>query len=116
MSVTSTLRRDVSDAITQQASERSVSPGLTHVLSPKFISARARPLGKTENRSGRLILFVLVGAIFWVFVFGLLYRLLKYGPEPNYWNEFVFKAYHHHQAEAIFLAGIPDLKATLPHA
>ena len=49
-----------------------------HVLSPKFISARARPLGKTENRSGRLILFVLIGAIFWVFVFGLLYRLLKY--------------------------------------
>jgi ABC-2 type transport system permease protein len=49
-----------------------------HVLSPKFISAKARPLGKTENRSGRLILFVLIGAIFWVFVFGLLYRLLKY--------------------------------------
>ena len=45
-----------------------------------------------------------------------LYRLLKYGPEPNYWNEFVFKAYHHHQSDAIFLAGIPDLKATLPHA
>jgi len=45
-----------------------------------------------------------------------LYRLLKYGPGPNYWNEFVFKAYHHHKPEAIFLAGIPDLKATLPHA
>jgi hypothetical protein len=45
-----------------------------------------------------------------------LYRLLKCGPEPNYWNEFVFQAYHHHQPEAIFLAGIPDLKATLPHA
>jgi len=45
-----------------------------------------------------------------------LYRLLKYGPEPNYWNEFVFKAYHHHQGDAIFLAGIPDLQATLPHA
>ena len=42
--------------------------------------------------------------------------LLKYGPEPNYWNEFVFRAYHHHQGDAIFLAGIPDLKATLPHA
>src|SRR5438445_13529763 len=78
MSVTSSLRRDVSDAITQQASERSVSPGLTHVLLPKFISARARPLGRTENRSGRLILFVLVGAIFWVCAFGLLYRLLRY--------------------------------------
>ena len=45
-----------------------------------------------------------------------LHRLLKYGPEPNYWNEFVFKAYHHDQGNAIFLAGIPDLKATLPHA
>jgi hypothetical protein len=47
---------------------------------------------------------------------GALHRLLKYGPEPNYWNEFVFKAYHHHQGDAIFLTGIPDLKATLPHA
>lgn len=45
-----------------------------------------------------------------------LHQLLKFGPEPNYWNEFVFKAYHHHQSDAIFLAGIPDLKATLPHA
>jgi hypothetical protein len=41
---------------------------------------------------------------------------MKYGPDPNYWNEFVFRAYHHHQSEAIFLAGVPDLKATLPHA
>jgi hypothetical protein len=45
-----------------------------------------------------------------------LHQLLKYGFDRNYWNEFVFKAYHHHTAEAIFLAGIPDLKSTLPHA
>lgn len=45
-----------------------------------------------------------------------LHRLLKFGLNTNYWNEFVFKAYHHHQSQAIFLAGIPDLKATLPHA
>ena len=45
-----------------------------------------------------------------------LHKLMKYGLEPNYWNEFVFKAYHHPQSEAIFLAGIPDLTATLPHA
>lgn len=43
-------------------------------------------------------------------------RLLKDGPSPNYWNEFVFLAYHHHRNDAIFLAGIPDLRATLPHA
>lgn len=51
---------------------------LLHLLSPKLLSARARPLGKTENRSGRIILFVLVGGIFWLLVFGLLYRLLRY--------------------------------------
>jgi hypothetical protein len=45
-----------------------------------------------------------------------LHQLLKHGPRPNYWNEFVLQAYHHHQSDAIFLAGIPDLKATLPHA
>ncbi len=45
-----------------------------------------------------------------------LYALLKNGLGPNYWNEFVFQAYHHHQPDAIYLAGIPDLKDTLPHA
>lgn len=45
-----------------------------------------------------------------------LHNLLKRGLEPNYWNEFVFKAYHHHQQDAIFLTGIPDMKNTLPHA
>jgi hypothetical protein len=37
-------------------------------------------------------------------------------PRQNYWNEFVFLAIHYHQADAIFLSGIPDLKSTLPHA
>jgi hypothetical protein len=45
-----------------------------------------------------------------------LYNLLKHGLEPRYWNEFVFKSYHHHQQDAIFLTGIPDMKNTLPHA
>jgi hypothetical protein len=43
-------------------------------------------------------------------------NLLKYGLEPNYWNEFVFNSYHHHQHDAVFLTGIPDMQATLPHA
>lgn len=45
-----------------------------------------------------------------------LHQFFKHASDPNYWNEFVFNAYHHHQSDAIFLAGIPDLKATLPHA
>ncbi|HMG96072.1 MAG TPA: hypothetical protein VK565_07200, partial [Gemmatimonadaceae bacterium] len=54
------------------------SPSLLHVLSPKFLSAKARPLGKTESQSGKLILFLVIGAVFWLFVFGMFYRLLKY--------------------------------------
>ena len=42
--------------------------------------------------------------------------LLKYGSWSRHWNEFVFLAYPHHQHDAIFLAGIPDVKGSLPHA
>lgn len=45
-----------------------------------------------------------------------LHRFLKRGFDRNYWNEFVLRAYRRHEREAIFLAGIPDLPATLPHA
>jgi hypothetical protein len=45
-----------------------------------------------------------------------LHAFLKYGPNPRHWSEFVFAGYHHHQFDAIFLTGIPDLKETLPHA
>lgn len=45
-----------------------------------------------------------------------LYKLFKYGLDANYWNEFIFKAYHHHQPEAIFLSGIPDLQHSMLHA
>ena len=44
------------------------------------------------------------------------YELLKYGSWTHHWNEFVLKAFHHAQHEAIFLAGIPDVKGSLPHA
>ncbi len=40
---------------------------------------------------------------------------LKHGKEPNHWNEFIFQAYHHHQFDAIFLAGLPDVPGSLPH-
>jgi hypothetical protein len=45
-----------------------------------------------------------------------LHELLKYGREPNQWNEFIFQAYHHHQFDAIFLTGLPDVRGSLPHA
>ena len=45
-----------------------------------------------------------------------LHELLKYGREPDSWNEFIFKAYHHHRHDAIFLTGLPDVPGSLPHA
>ena len=42
-------------------------------------------------------------------------HLMKYGPEPNHWNEFIFSAYIGHLHEAIFLTGIPDIRDSLPH-
>jgi hypothetical protein len=45
-----------------------------------------------------------------------LHESLKYGLDVHHWNEFAFQAYHHHQYDAIFLAGLPDVKGSLPHA
>jgi len=45
-----------------------------------------------------------------------LYELLKYRSWTHQWNEFVFLAYRHHQYDAIFLAGIPDVKGSLLYA
>jgi hypothetical protein len=43
-------------------------------------------------------------------------EILKYGREANFWSEFLFKAYHHHRHDAIFLAGLPDVPGSMPHA
>jgi hypothetical protein len=43
-------------------------------------------------------------------------HLMKYGLSVHHWNEFVLLAYRDYQYDAIFLAGIPDVKGSLPHA
>ena len=43
-------------------------------------------------------------------------QLMKYGPDPNHWNEYIFCAFLGYQHEAIFLTGIPDIRQSLPHA
>lgn len=45
-----------------------------------------------------------------------LHYLMKFGLEPNYWNEFVFKGYCNYQQDAVFLTGVPDIESSLPHA
>ncbi|HMH83592.1 MAG TPA: hypothetical protein VK531_12030, partial [Gemmatimonadales bacterium] len=54
-------------------------PSLRRVLEPKWRTALQR-LREERSRggSGKLFLLVIVGLAFWVGVFGVLYRILKY--------------------------------------
>jgi hypothetical protein len=42
--------------------------------------------------------------------------LMKYGLSPNYWHEFIFLAYVNYRSNVVFLTGLPDIPASLPHA
>ncbi len=41
--------------------------------------------------------------------------LMKYGLNRYYWNEYIFQGYAAHLDQAVFLGGIPDIPASLPH-
>ncbi len=42
--------------------------------------------------------------------------LMKYGPERNYWNDYIFEAYVNHRTEVVFIAGLPDVEESRPHS
>jgi hypothetical protein len=42
--------------------------------------------------------------------------LMKHGPSPNHWNEYITCAYVNYQNDAVFISGIPDMTETLPCA
>lgn len=52
--------------------------GVWHLLSPKWMTARARAGQGEKGRVARWILLSLVGALFWAFAFGATYRVLSY--------------------------------------
>jgi len=54
------------------------NPSIWHLLSPKWKSARARPRPEQRNGPWRAILLGTLGLIFWVFIFSVLNRLLRY--------------------------------------
>jgi len=43
-------------------------------------------------------------------------RLMKRGLQERYWLAYVFEAYANFQAEAVFLAGLPDVADSRPHS
>ena len=48
------------------------------IISPKWRTALARTRAARAGRGGRFTLLVTVGAIFWLIIFGVLFRLLRY--------------------------------------
>lgn len=51
---------------------------LLHVLSPKLRSVRAVARQGSKGRGVRIVLLSFVGGLFWLFVFGVTFRLLRY--------------------------------------
>jgi hypothetical protein len=47
---------------------------------------------------------------------GVYERHMKYGPKHMYWPDYVFEAYVNHRADAIYLAGVPDIPESRPHS
>ena len=53
-------------------------PGLLHLLLPKVLTARARAMAGERGRVGRWIVLGAFGLLFWAFIFGVVFRLLRY--------------------------------------
>src|SRR4051812_30451139 len=53
-------------------------PSVWHLLLPKIQSATAKSRPELRRGPWRMILLAVLGAIFWAFIFGVLYRLLLY--------------------------------------
>ncbi len=54
------------------------NPRLLHLLTPKVLTARARSVSDKKGRGARVTLLAVIGALFWVLIYELIYRLLFY--------------------------------------
>src|SRR5919112_761769 len=61
-----------------EAEVRRPDPSISLLLRPKWLTARARALANERGRGARFFLLSLIGALFWVFIYTLLYKLLVY--------------------------------------
>jgi ABC-2 type transport system permease protein len=60
------------------ATHATADPSLFHLLEPKWLTARARMLAGERGRGARFAVLAVFGALFWSFVYLVLYRLLHY--------------------------------------
>src|SRR5215211_7247635 len=57
---------------------RRPNPPIALLLRPKWLTARARAMANERGRRTRFFLLALVGMMFWIFIYTLLYKLLVY--------------------------------------
>ena len=55
-----------------------IQPSLAHVLQPKWRTALQRMREERENGAGKLVALGIVGSLFWLATFGILYFVLRY--------------------------------------
>jgi len=55
-----------------------IQPSLWHVLQPKWRTVLQRVREERAGGGGKLVMLLTVGLLFWLAVFGVLYRMLKY--------------------------------------
>jgi ABC-2 type transport system permease protein len=58
--------------------ERVLTPSFLHLLAPKWLSMRARAMKTEKGAAGRFAALGIIGLAFWLFIFGVVFRLLGY--------------------------------------
>ena len=53
-------------------------PGLLHLLLPKYLTAKTRAMAGERGRVARWLVLGVFGVLFWAFIFGVVFRLLRY--------------------------------------
>jgi ABC-2 type transport system permease protein len=58
--------------------ERILTPSFLHLLAPKWLGMRARAMKTEKGAAGRFAALGIIGLAFWLFIFGVVFRLLGY--------------------------------------
>src|ERR1044071_3704382 len=72
----STAARDL--AVSGNDRTRLPDPSLWHLLGPKVLTARGGAAAREPGAGFRLVFLAFFGFAFWAFIYGMLFRLLKY--------------------------------------
>lgn len=65
-------------AAAEPAAARLPNPSTLHLLLPKWLTVRARAVSTERGHGMRVAVLAVFGFLFWAFIYGMLFRLLRY--------------------------------------